>query len=277
MPPPGSWHRRRDARGIQGMRPTRCVYPASNCMAPGRGPGPPPGGHPVPAGASGVGPRPSAVCGPASLRSAFSPLRVPPCGGAPAPPRVRSGRGRPRPLRGPGPSFSPSASPPRARASAPAPRLPRSASCAPLRGSAGSRWPRSPCPGPCPAPAALRASGGRFSGPWLLGFAGSPPGPPGAARWRGFGPGLLPPGGGAASGRLLPASPPGGFLRARACPRLGGGFLRRGFFSPPRSPPGSARGSASGFAPRGGSRFSRPSPRAPPAPAGPPVPPPGRG
>jgi len=235
-------------------------------------PAPAPGGLPVPAGARVACPRPSAVCGPASLRSAFCPLRVRPCAGAPAPARVRSGAGRP-PLVAP-----PSARPPGS------PARPLVRRC---RGSAGSRWPRFP-----PGSPSLRCGLPVRSAFLLLRLpSGSPRvprrAPPGPCRSAASGGslGLRPrrwapargparPSGPLVSGLRPPGSPARAGLPALAS--SGGGSSGGGFFRPLPSPSGGAR-SLRRLRPRGGSRFSRPSPRVPRAASRPPVRPPGLG
>jgi len=189
---------------------------------------------------------PQAVCGPGPLWGPFCALRVPPCAGAPAPARVRSGAARPGPLRGRGPAFPALASLP-----APAPRARPPGS--PARGLGGapappprpfSRWPRCAsalpslrCGLPVVALAPARARLGRF--------AGSPPGPPGPARFAASGAAPSRPGACAALRAACWWPPaPGAFGCARsACGPLaasGGGFLRRGLLRRPRCLGGAA-------------------------------------
>ena len=101
------------------------------------------------------------ACGPGLVprlvRPAFCALRVPPCAGAPAPARVRSGAARPPPLRGPGPAhcarrFAPPG-PPRGPSGRRSPARP----CLRASPSAGSRWPRGPC-------RPIRSAAGSLSG-----------------------------------------------------------------------------------------------------------------
>lgn len=120
-------------------RSTRAINGAAAAAA-GRGPSPPDGEPPSPSPRL----RLRAFCGsprwapPGPLlrspRAALAPLRVAGPGGA------RSGRRRfAAPLRRLRPRFAR-----RGRAALACPPLSRSASCAPLRGSAGARWPRLP-------------------------------------------------------------------------------------------------------------------------------------
>lgn len=230
----------------------------------GRVPSPPKGDSPSMMGAPESHPYPL-LCAPLSglwPSSLPSPRPVLPRG--PHFPRGRSapGRGARRrfaaPFRALAPRFAP-----RGRGGVRAPRLPRSGSCAALRASAASRWPRC-ASGPAlrcgglPDRSALRCAALAVA---LRGFlAGSPPAP--------FLPRRLPAGGRlAAFGRLLPASPPRLFLRAVLRPAWAWDF-----FSPPRSPPGSARSRSGASPPLWGAFFaplSRAPRRAPPAPGAP--------
>lgn len=207
--------------GAKAVGPRRGRHGAG-CAGGGPGPRSPFGGPPVPRGArpprtrsgvracSGAAPLALPLRGPLRflrtprppLRRGLRPLRA----SAPARPA------RP-PLRGPGPAHG--ARPPlrsvlRGRAPGAAPRLSRSAACAPLRGSAGARWPRCAwgrlplCCGlpplrsgrPCSAPPPRCASRG-------------PAGSPRPRPLRGFGPGGLRSGGlRGPSGRLLCLRPP---------------------------------------------------------------------
>ena len=194
-------------------------------------------------------------CGPGLRPSAF-PARFlrhsAPCrAGAPAPALGRSGRAAP--ARAPRCAFPP---------------LPRSAACAPLRGSAGARWPRAACRPIRSAAGFLRAplllSGPSVRLPWPRGGSLAPP--PGQGSR--FAPPRPPCG---PAGRFPPSGGPGlGLLRAAACGRLlrlaGGAAVVGGFSPAPPRPAAPAGGSGEREAHSGwlrpplrGSRFSRPS------------------
>lgn len=196
--------------------------------------------------------------------SALAPGPLPPRASAPG----RAARRLSRPLR-PGPP-----APPLGRLCA-APRL-RGLSLAALPPGVAVAPVRPPCSvGLPPAPASLRFS------------ARSPPGPPGPLPLRGFGGFPRPPASALGSrpgacaalrAACFGLRPPGSPARAGlpALASSGGGSSGGGFFRPLPSPSGGAR-SLRRLRPRGGSRFSRPSPRVPRAASRPPVRPPGLG
>ena len=183
--------------------------------------GPPPGVRPRPPSRLGHGPKPQLLPRlarrafvPPLFRRAFSPLRATTCGGAPSPPRCRSGGPLSPPLRGPAPASAPFGGPgPRPFP----PALPLGL-CAPLRAPWRSLGPSAFGP----ALAAVRAPSSVALPPRGLGpsAARAPAGSPLGRPLRGFGPG----GSGhrgplAAIGRLFPARPPVLFVLASACGR----------------------------------------------------------
>ena len=244
-------HRRHDKEGCEVGRSSSCGIsdPASPGAAGARA------GAPVPLAHEGLGgppsrlgrdrPKPSAVLracpGAASFLAAPLRRRSPglfahsasPVAPGPLPLRGSAPARRARPpLRGPGPAPSARACACRGRAPRLPPRLSRSAACAPLRGSAGTRWPR------CALGAALLRCGlppRCFGRPCCArpcpcasrGPAGSPPARPfGLRARRAPAPGAL-----AARGAAFCGPGPRGFLAgcarllARACPRCAGARL----------------------------------------------------
>lgn len=216
--------------------------------------------HPCRPGRRFACPGPAVVLrgGPASRSS----LRVGPTGRRPSLLRTpRAAAPGPLPRRSPAPARRARA----ARVLRCAPPLRRSASCAPLRGSAGARWPRRVAP-PHPlrcglaAPPCLRSGsaaprrgcGGCSACP-LRASPARPSAP--APLARPYGP------------RFVPLRGPGLLLRARARAGL---LSLRGVLPcapPPRRPRWGLRGARcplGGFAPASGSRFSRPSAAPPP-------------